>query len=174
MPTELGELGPMLNVRVTDHLTDVDIGWLENLLRRLATTPLLRFAGAYVAMSGVAMAFVAFGAATDHRVLTYLGSSLALGATSIFVSVAVWYRRQNVINTSITIAVAWNSARIVSLMIAALLLRTQDRSLGTLGLIGTLFGLPIALLEWILAAALLVAVLRRFRAPVSWSSKAEE
>jgi len=159
----------MLNVRVTDQPTDADIGRLENLLRRLAITPLLRFAGAYVAMSGVAMAIVAFGAATDRRVLIWFGSSLALGATFILASVAVWYRRQNVINTAITIAVACNSARIVSLMLAALLLWAQDRSQGILGLIGALFGLPIALLEWILAAALLVAVLRRLRAPVSWS-----
>src|SRR6185437_475621 len=150
---------------------DADVSRLEGMLRHLGRTPSLRFSATYIAMTGVAMAIVTFGGVTERRVLVWFGSSLAMCATFTFVSVTVWYRHQNVINAAITIAVAWSFARIVGLAFAALLLWPQNGSLGALAFVGALLGLPIAIIEWIIAAAIGVAVLRWFRAPIPWPSK---
>lgn len=111
------------------------------------------------------MATLSIGELTNQQLLVWAGGVLATIATVVLITVTTWYRRENVVNAAILLALAWTLARLAGLGIAALALGLMGHE-GGLGAIGGLFGLPVAVLEWILVSGVLVTLLRRIRAPV--------
>lgn len=121
---------------------------------------------AYGLTAGAAMGIVMYGANAHHDILVRVGALVATALTAVLVTVTTWYRRENVINAAILLALAWTLARIIGVCCATFLLwRTLD-GLG-FALAGALFGVPVGILVAIFVAGVLVAVLRRIRAPVA-------
>jgi hypothetical protein len=113
------------------------------------------------------MATLSIGELTNQQLLVWAGGVLATIATFVLITVTTWYRRENVVNAAILLALAWTLARLAGLGIAALALGLMGHEGGLgFGAIGGLFGLPVAVLEWILGSGVLVTLLRRMRAPV--------
>lgn len=121
---------------------------------------------AYGLTGGAALAMVMYGANAHSDLLVRIGALLAAGLTAALVTVTTWYRRENVVNAAILLALAWTFARMVGVAGATFLLW---RSLDGMGfaLVGALFGVPIGVLVAILIGGALVAVLRRIRPPFS-------
>jgi len=140
---------------------------LYALARLLGRTARGRFILAYVLVAGGAMGTLSIGEITNRQLLVWAGGVLATIATLVLVTVTTWYRRENVVNAAILLALAWTLARLAALGIAALALGMMGHGseLG-LGAMGGVFGLPVAVLEWILVSGVLVTFLRRIRAPV--------
>ena len=121
---------------------------------------------AYGLSAGAAMATVMYGANSHSDLLVRTGALIATGLTAVLVTVMTWYRRENVINAAILLALAWTFARMVGVAGATLLLwRTLD-GMG-FAMIGALFGAPIGVLVAMLIGGALVAALRRIRPPFS-------
>ena len=163
-----------LPVRPTHHLNAFaavapwpDVTSLYILARRFGRTPRGRFVVTYVLVAGCAMGMLSVGELTNRQLLAWAGGILAIIATFVLVTVTTWYRRENVVNAAILLALAWTVARLAALGIAALALGMMGHGseLG-LGAMGGVFGLPVAVLEWILVSGVLVTFLRRIRAPV--------
>ena len=121
------------------------------------------------------MGMLSVGELTNRQLLAWAGGILAIIATFVLVTVTTWYRRENVVNAAILLALAWTVARLASLGIAALALSLMGHGsdLG-LGVMGGVFGLPVAVLEWILVSGVLVALLRRIRAPIALDRTSQE
>lgn len=117
---------------------------------------------AYGVTAGAAMGAVMYGANAHNDLLVRIGALVVTGFSAILIAVTTWYRRENVINAAILLALAWTLARMIGVASATFLLwRTLD-GMG-FALLGALFGLPIGILVAILIAGVLVAVLRRIR-----------
>ncbi|MGH7627291.1 MAG: hypothetical protein ACREOJ_18490 [Gemmatimonadaceae bacterium] len=144
---------------------------LASLLGRAARG---RFILTYVVVAGCAMGAVSVGELANRKILLWSGGVLAAVATIVLVAVTAWYRRENMVNAAILLAVAWTFARLAALGIAALILWMMGHGawLG-FGAMGGLFGLPVAILEWILVSGVLVTLLRRIRAPVVSKAKGD-
>lgn len=127
---------------------------------------------AYGLTSGAAMGAVMYGANAHDDLLVRVGALVATALTAVLFTVTTWYRRENVINAAILLALAWTLARMIGVCSATLLLW---RTLGGMGfaLIGVLFGVPVGVLVAILIAGVLVAVLRRIRPPFTSSTLRE-
>ena len=136
----------------------------EAMGRSLGKTPRAGFIGAYGLTAGISMGAAMFGANVHNGFLARAGWTSAIALTAVLVTVTTWYRRENVINAAILLALAWTAARLVAVCCAIVLLW---RSLGALGfaMLGALFGLPVAILEAVLIGGALVAVLRRIWPP---------
>ena len=147
-------------------------GWPQvtspyTLARLFGRTPRGRFVVTYVLVAGSVMATLSIGELTNQQLLVWAGGVLATIATFVLITVTTWYRRENVVNAAILLALAWTLARLAGLGIAALALGLMGHEGGLgFGAIGGLFGLPVAVLEWILVSGVLVTLLRRMRAPV--------
>jgi len=148
---------------------------LYALARRLGRTARGRFILTYVLIAGCAMGTLSVGEINNRQLFVWAGDVLATIATLVLVTVTTWYRRENVVNDAILLALAWTLARLASLGLAALALGIMEHGseLG-LGAVGGVFGLPVAVLEWILVSGVLVTLLRRIRAPVSSESTGPE
>jgi len=130
-----------------------------------------RFVIAYALTAGAAMGVAMFGANVHKPVLARSAAAAATALTVLLVAVVTWYRRENVLNSAIVLALAWTSARLFAVVCATALLW---KSLGAMGFatIGVLFGVPIAILEAILIGGALVALLRRVRSPATMPATA--
>jgi len=152
-----------------------DVTSLDTLARRFGRTPRGRFIVTYILVAGCAMGMLSIGELTSRQLLVWAGGILATIVTFVLVTVTTWYRRENVVNAAILLALAWTVARLASLGFAALALNLMghESDLG-LGVMGGVFGLPMAVLEWILVSGVLVALLRRIRAPIALDRTSQE
>lgn len=152
-----------------------DVTSLYSLARRFGRTPRGRFVVTYILVAGCAMGMLSVGELTNRQLLVWAGAILATIVTFVLVTVTTWYRRENVVNAAILLALAWTLARLASLGFAALALSLMgyESDLG-LGVMGGVFGLPVAVLEWILVSGVLVALLRKIRAPVALDRTSQE
>lgn len=134
--------------------------------RWLGTIPGARLVIAYGLTSGAAMGAVMYGANAHSDLLVRFGALVATALTVVLVAVTAWYRRENVMNAAILLALAWTLARLIGVSCATFLLwRTLD-GMG-FAMAGALFGVPVGILVAILLAGVLVAVLRRIRPPLA-------
>lgn len=140
--------------------------WFHRFARSLGRTPPARVIVAYGVAAGVALGVAMYGANTHDDLLVRAGALFATVVTAVLVTVTTWYRRENVINAAILLALAWTLARVIGVCCATVLLWKTLDGLG-FAMIGVLFGVPAGVLVAILIGGALVAILRRIRPPDS-------
>lgn len=136
----------------------------DAIARYLGKLPAAGFITGYGLAAGAAMGCMMFGANAHKDLLERVCAVAVTILSAVLVTVTTWYRRENVVNAAILLALAWTLARVLAVCTATILLWG---SLGGVGfaMLGVVFGVPIGILVAMIVGGALVAVLRWIRPP---------
>jgi hypothetical protein len=130
--------------------------------RRLARMSRFQLTATYVLCFVGATMLYDWGRASQPAA-TILGAFLGLVAVSLLFTVVTWYRNDPVPGAAFLLAIATTCSYLIGGWITLLFLLPGSPGAAAVMGFGAAMGLPIAILEWALVFAVLVAIGRKFR-----------
>ena len=135
---------------------------LVRLYRSLARCTPLQLGGGYAAASVAATLLYVFGSSHAIPALQWIAGVVNLVVVSLFFTVVTWYRREEVVNAALLLAVTSALSFTIGFSLGVMVL-ARGSAIVTLAAAGSVFGLPIRILVLTLVFGVLVSVGRRLR-----------
>jgi len=132
------------------------------LYRAVARCSPLQLGGSYAAASVAATLLYVFGSSHALPTLQWIAGVVNLVAVSLFFNVVTWYRREEVVNAALFLAVTSAVSFTIGFSVGVMIL-ARGAPIISLAAAGSVFGLPIRILVLTLVFGVLVSVGRRLR-----------